>query len=234
MIIQLLQEGTRKVSLPTFSKLQENKLELQRAFLNTTAITCLISFPAFLGLAAIAPELVSVVFGEQWLPSIPVMQILAFNGVLVSATTFIGPVIMAVGKPFWNLMLILVNTVVKIIAFLLVVQKGIIFIAIALVASSYLALPSRLWVMNRLAGISWLKLCQQFVAPFVASIAMVLCILGTKYVLQQSMTDQWLLGIYIIVGIVSYSLAAWLLAPHLFRKLCSALMSSLPAKRFSG
>jgi O-antigen/teichoic acid export membrane protein len=227
-IMQLLQEGTQKVSLPTFSKMQDNPLGLQRAFYSATALTCFASFPAFLGMAAVAPELVSVVFGEQWIPSIPIMQILALNGVLVSAMSFTGPMIMAMGKPSWNLGLLFVNTVVKTVAFLLVVQQGIVFVAIALVIANYFVLPTRLWVTKRLLQVSWLKFAKQLMAPTLGSIMMVVAILAAKAALQNTVDLRVLLTGNMILGTLIYLLSIWILAPSLFQKLRNIVAGALP------
>ena len=227
-IIQILQQGVHKVSLPTFSKLQDNLPGLQRAFYTATTLTCFVTFPAFLGMAAVAPELVRIIFGEQWIPSIPIMQILVLNGILISAMSFTGPIIMAMGKPSWNLFLLFIITFVKTIAFLFVVQHGIVFIAIALVVSNYLALPIRLWITKRLVNVSWLRLSKQLIAPILASIIMVIIILTSKALLQNWLDTRILLTGYIALGVLAYILLTWLMAPHLFQKLRYIIAVALP------
>jgi O-antigen/teichoic acid export membrane protein len=54
---------------------------MRRSFYTATALTVLIAFPAFAGIAAITLEIVIVVFGAKWYTSIPIMQMLALAGI---------------------------------------------------------------------------------------------------------------------------------------------------------
>lgn len=87
------------VMFPAFSKVQEDSAQLRSAFLRTLRMTTFIAFPASVGIAAVAPTFIIAVFGEEWLPAIPVMQILAFYGLLRGVGRTFGPVWKTVGRP---------------------------------------------------------------------------------------------------------------------------------------
>ncbi len=232
-IMQLFLEGGQKVSLPTFSKLQEDRAGLQRTFYSATSITCLVSFPAFLGLAAIAPEIILVLYGEQWGPSVPVMQVLALNGLLVASMTFTGAVIKSLGKPFWSLVLLFTNMVIKALGILFVIQilqADLTLIAVTFVVTNYMLLPARLWTIKHLAGISGIKLAKELLVPSISSIIMVLCVMGTKAVLGNLSATPWFLALYVFVGVFTYGFSAWLISPNLFRKLFSIVITALPIR----
>ena len=61
------------VLFPAFAKLNQDAARLKAAFLSATKFTALIAVPASVGLVALAPELVLVVFGRRWLPSAPML-----------------------------------------------------------------------------------------------------------------------------------------------------------------
>ena len=128
-IIKLVTEVSNSVAFPAFSRIQHKPERMRDAFYQVTQYTSLFAFPVFIGLAALAPELVPALFGEKWAPSIPVMQVLALIGVLQSVLFFNGSVIKASGKPSWQLGIMLLNALCSVIGFLLAVRWGIVAVA---------------------------------------------------------------------------------------------------------
>lgn len=67
-----------KVSLPVMSSIQNEDERLLRAFRKMIKITMLVSCLLLIGMAASAKALIYVLIGEQWMPCVPMMQILTF------------------------------------------------------------------------------------------------------------------------------------------------------------
>ena len=65
-----------KVSLPVMSSIQNEDERLLQAFQRIIKITTLVSAILLVGMAACAKTLIYVLIGEQWLPCVPMMQIL--------------------------------------------------------------------------------------------------------------------------------------------------------------
>src|SRR5919106_1377792 len=118
IIIRLVTEVTNSVAFPAFSRIQHQPERMRNAFYKVTQYTSVFAFPVFIGLAALAPEIVPAVFGEKWAPSIPVMQVLALIGILQSVLFFNGSVIKASGKPSWQLGIMFLNAACSVIGFL--------------------------------------------------------------------------------------------------------------------
>lgn len=98
-----------KVAFPVFSKMQNEKVRLKNGFIKVLKLLSLINFPMMLGLAVVAPVAVPVVFGEQWHPSIILVQILTMVGLLRSTGNPVGSLLLAKGRADigfkWNLAL---------------------------------------------------------------------------------------------------------------------------------
>jgi O-antigen/teichoic acid export membrane protein len=141
VMTRLFTESIDAVAFPTFSRLQVDRDRMREVFHQVTKITSIIAFPSFLGVALLAPELVVVFFGEKWTPSIPVMQIMAFIGILHSTTYFNATVLLSIGKPFLLFGVNLINALVNVIAILIAVRWGIVAVAIAYVLRAYLLAP---------------------------------------------------------------------------------------------
>ncbi|MEO1521938.1 MAG: MOP flippase family protein [Cyanobacteria bacterium J06633_2] len=167
VLTTLLAKTTNQVAFPTFSKLQNEPERLERAFYKATHLTSLLSFPAFLGIAALAPELVPTMFGEQWAPTIPVMQVLTLIGILRTVFQFNGPIMMAMGRPDWRFKINIMNTVLNVACFFTVVRLGggILAVSIAFVVRSYLFTPVGLWLIAKLIKMNLITYLGQFRTP---------------------------------------------------------------------
>lgn len=219
VMTQLLVSTSTQVALPTFSRLQEDLDRLRHGFYKATQFTSLIAFPTFLGMAALAPELVRLLFGEQWLPSVPVMQILALMGIVRAVTFFKGAVFVAMGKPSWRFWLGLLDAGVNLLGFILVVRWGILAVATVYVARGYLLFPIGQWAIDKLIQTSFLTYLRQLISPFVSSLVMVAIILCAKYLFLDRLNSLSMLAVGIILGSGTYVLAIRLFSPKLFQEL---------------
>ena len=226
IVITDLTKAISQVAMPGFSMLQQEPERLKRVFYITTELASFIAFPVFFGLAALAPTLVRSLLGVQWLPSIPIIQVLALIGIFHTINFFNTTVITAMGRPFWNLKINFANSICNIAAFALVVQWGAITIAAAYVICSYLFFPIYLWTVRKLIHIKATIYFRQFTASTIASLVMVAILLGTQYSINSFVSSQALLAICLVVGILTYTLLVILLAPKIFQQLLNLIFSS--------
>ncbi|MEC4805647.1 MAG: lipopolysaccharide biosynthesis protein [Jaaginema sp. PMC 1079.18] len=217
VMTQLLVGTSNQVALPTFSKLQTEPEKFRQAFYRVTQFTSLIAFPTFSGMAILTPELVISVFGQQWIPSIPVMRILAFSGIIYTFSYFNASAFMAMGKPSWRLKLTLLEATVSLLAGLVAVRWGIIAVAAAYTLSLYLVFPIGLTAINRLIQVPINRYLQQFITPAIATIIMVSIIFLVKYFLRDIVALNIILILGTFFGAIAYILAIRCLSPKLFQ-----------------
>jgi len=96
-----------KVAFPIFAKIQHETRRLKSGYLRVLQLLTTINFPIISGLAIAAPTFVPVVFGEQWRPSIVLVQVLSIVGLLRSTGNPVGSLVLAKGRADlgfkWNL-----------------------------------------------------------------------------------------------------------------------------------
>ncbi len=75
----LLGDVLDRVLFPTMSRVQDDPRRLASAYLQGTAFVALITLPAGVVAALVAPELVEVAFGSRWVELVPPFQVLALG-----------------------------------------------------------------------------------------------------------------------------------------------------------
>jgi len=231
IMIQLLTNVTNQVAIPAFSRMQQETERLRQAFYTVTELTGFISFPAFLGVVALAPEIIRLLFGEKWLPSIPVLQLLALVGIFNSIYYFNATVIIAMGKPFWKVMLNLMNVVATLVFFAIAVRWDIVAVAAACVLRFYLLAPIELGMVKKLINIKYTTYLRQCIAPLTGSLVMVATIMVLKHFLSGLISLYAILAVCILLGTVAYTLVILLMAPTLTRKILDLVASLVPIKK---
>ena len=87
-----------RVAFPVFSRVQNNTEKLKRGYLKVLQLLSTVNFPMMAGLAVVAPLAVPIIFGEQWLPSVILIQILTIVGLLRSIGNPVGSLLLAKGR----------------------------------------------------------------------------------------------------------------------------------------
>ncbi|MBD2436525.1 lipopolysaccharide biosynthesis protein [Nostoc sp. FACHB-110] len=221
ILTELLTSVLSKVTLPTFARLQQDPERLRNALYQAIQLSSLITFPGFLITSVLAPELIQVVFGEKWLPSVPIMQILNLSGIAYAYFYFNGSVLMAIGRPSAKLAIDLIQAMSNIIGFAIAVKWGIVAVAAAFVIRLYLMAPVIIWIVWKYIRINLLTYLRQGATSLAATLAMVVAILSIKYFLSSSLSTIGILSISLIVGISVYVLSIVLIAPKLLRQIVS-------------
>ncbi len=196
-----------KVAFPAFSKIQDDNSRMRNGYCKVIKHISTLSFPLLAGMFVVAPEFVSLVFGEKWGPSIIVIQIFCVLGIFKSLGNPIGSVLLAKGRAdigfYWNVFVLLMVSVAVIVG----VKWGIVGVAVAIlilqVPLFFIIQP----IVNKLLD---LKLCQYFKAiqsPLICSSIMLAVMIPLKIILKNiNMLPQLIIciGTGMIIYIVSY------------------------------
>lgn len=216
------------VAFSTFSRLQQDTQQICQSFYKFTQLAAFFSFPFFFGVAALAPQVVETLFGQQWQDSIPVLRILSFIGLLHSISFYNGAIFGAMGKPSWGLKIILLNTIANVIAFVVVVQWGIVAVAAAYTVRGYVLMPVSLILLRRLIHLEMLAYLKQLLPAFIGASLMTALLLAIQLLWGNMLNVQVLLLISIAAGVGVYLATVYLIAPKLMKQGLSTLGAMLP------
>jgi O-antigen/teichoic acid export membrane protein len=230
LLFQVTSSLIDRVAFPLYSRLQGNAPRLVRAHYKSTAFAGLIAFPAFIGMVALAPDFVPVVFGTKWMGSVPIMQILAFLGVVQFLTYLNGTMLKALGKPSWQVIIVAVTTVLKVVAFFIAVRFGIIAVAVASLCVGCVAAPAYYWTLHRLIPIRLVAYLNHIKGPLVASLLAGATVIGIRSVLGDGHPLVTLL-VGSAVGLVIYVAAIGVVARPLAAEAIDLTRRGIPSLR---
>jgi PST family polysaccharide transporter/lipopolysaccharide exporter len=162
------------IMFPAYSKLQDDVGALRSAFFKTVKMTTFISFPVGFGIIAVAPTFVAAFFGQRWLPMVPVMQIIAVNGILISFTSAFGSVWMARDRPDYLVKVGLIRLPLMVLAMIPMTRAFGIAGAAAAVVGVYVfpMLPIDIYLVVKTVETTYWRLLSEMVYPLAASLVM--------------------------------------------------------------
>jgi PST family polysaccharide transporter len=217
-----------EVLFPAFSSIQDQRDKLVKSVLSTIRYLELVITPLALGLAVAADPIIRVVFGEQWLDAIPIMQVLAVYALIQSIGFNFGDVYKAIGKPEISIKITVPTMIFRLFALWVGAQFGLIYVAVAHLVSVIIEVIVRTIVATRVLKISISDILAQLTA-FVAGGFMVIVSLGVLY-LTRDMVPLARLVIIIACGGISYLGAVWFLEREAILRFAGMVGIELPAK----
>lgn len=105
------------VAVPMFSQVEDDKARQQRVFRKMLRFTSFVSFPAMFGLALVAPEMITILITDKWLPSAYILQFLAIGGAFIPIANLYTNLLMSKGRSdiyMWNTLILGITQLVLI------------------------------------------------------------------------------------------------------------------------
>lgn len=203
--------------LPGFARIAHDAGKMRTAYINAISMLMLLAVPAAAGIFAVAPFLVPVMLGPKWLASVPLLEVLAFNGGLQLFHSSICTVLVANGHPDRVTKINSLYVVILLVFFGIIIPTyGLIGAAFAVTGVSILTTPVYLYQVKRSLGVSFWEFLRVTVRPLAAAVFMVGLV---RWILPEWIPDMnfaasmgWLLE-GVALGISSYTsivLLLWL------------------------
>ena len=114
----------QSVGLSSFSKIKDNERTLSEYITKSTSVIALVMIPVFVGLAAVAEDLVPLALGETWVEAILPFQIISIAQIFNILRINIGSALFAAGYGYKKLIQSIVALFVFIISWVLGLNIG--------------------------------------------------------------------------------------------------------------
>ncbi len=87
------------VLFPLFSNIKNDTLRLKSVFLRVSKFIYAFMVPAAIGLFVLSSETVRIIYGDNWLPAVPVLSLVIIYGFIRSFEYLALPLLQGIGKP---------------------------------------------------------------------------------------------------------------------------------------
>ncbi|GEO20731.1 lipopolysaccharide biosynthesis protein [Cyclobacterium qasimii] len=205
-----------KVSYPLLSKIQDQKERIAVVYRQLIQFSFFVIAPMMLGAAALAKPLFLLVLGEQWLPAVPLFQILCLSGMFYPVHAFNINVLKVYGRSDLFLKLELIKKAIITISILIGFQFGIYGLVWSSVFTSLMGLMVNTHYSSRMIQYTTMQQLGDITLTMIKAGLMAGLMWGITMLLQNN-SQLWQLVLAGTVGVVFYLLLNYALrSPQLF------------------
>jgi teichuronic acid exporter len=203
-----------KVVPGVFASVQDQRSELKRYFLLLTEAVTTIAFPASVGITLVAPQLVPLALGDQWLAVIAPLQALCGYTMLYAAQLLVSHVILWTGHFRANMWLSIAAALTLPLAFWVGTRWGLLGVAIAWAIGFALITIPAVEYARRLINVSWGEYVAALTPASLSTAAMGLAVWYVSRSIAPT-TNAWMsLAMLVGVGVLAYTAVHGLLFRH--------------------
>jgi PST family polysaccharide transporter len=218
------------VFLPTLARARRQGDDVESLFRSALRLSSAVANPAFLGLIAVSPLAIHALFGPDWAPAVPALQIMALLGLRTAVASFNGVGLRVYDRPMQQVGVAALGVILAALSVAVAAPWGLIAVIGALVFRQFATWPLSAWLVARLSIFpAW----EQFTTGLPTLGAAVL-MSAAVYTLQLSLEPH--LGVVgslaacLVFGALSYVVLVRVLAPEDFRTTLSLLRRGLPKR----
>jgi len=179
---QLITSAVAPVIFPWFASQARAGKALQQVFLQTASYMAALAWPFFGFVALNAPQLVRLLYGQQWVACIPLIRVMCLATALYSMFSMARYLFVAMGAVAAQARLDSVAVAARVALLLLAAPQGLLWVAWAVVGGSLVRCCITLMYLWRIAGVA----PQAMWRPLAKSLALAACSLALPWLLQSS------------------------------------------------
>ena len=206
----------QRVFSPAFSRIQDQPERIAATWARVARLIAAISVPALGGLVVVAPDFVPLVLGSQWDAAVPVVQVLAWVGIIQAVQVINMDILLARGRARTMFRFALVVTTAHLIAFAVGLQWGVIGVATAYAISSTLVEPAQTVLAARALNVSPMVFVRAIAGVFQAVAGMCIAVLALRnFLVDAGVGAEGRLVLCIMAGVLVYGLLCLWRVPEL-------------------
>jgi PST family polysaccharide transporter len=203
-----------EVFYPAISRLQDDPEGLGRLWIRMNRAVLVVFAPLMLGIMITAPDLVPAVFGERWVASVPVLELLACGGLALAMQSLNPAVLQAVNRPATALRFSVVTFATNIAAYAIGLHWGVVGVAAGFAIANTLLAVAYAVLIARVVGLRLRTLLASQAGVAQAAVAMGAAMLAVRDFGLDELSGHWLrMTAVLIVGGVAYILVLLWRAP---------------------
>jgi len=129
IVLTVLVNGVRPILMPYFAEAHRNNNQLNENYLQLLSIAILIIWPTIILTIFLAPQIIHLLYGEQWMEAVPILQILALEGFFWPFGLFAEDMLKATGNVKKIARIELILSPLRFILIIFAAKYGLIYVA---------------------------------------------------------------------------------------------------------
>jgi O-antigen/teichoic acid export membrane protein len=175
----------------------------------------------------LAEPIVLMLFGDQWLGSVPILKALAIYTGLKALGSYVGDLLKATGRPGLLALLGTARALVLVPALILAASHSPLAVAMTLIGVTILSTGVNLGVAGSLLRVSWAAILSALRPSLVASTPLLVFLVLWGRVAESFPEGVHLAG-GVLLGAAVYLLSVSLIAPEIFREAIQLVRQRTP------
>jgi PST family polysaccharide transporter len=222
---RLLTEPLHGVAMSTCARLQDAVADMRRSVVGLYAASRLVVFPVYLGMAAVAPWWLPLLFGDRWLASVPAVQLLMLGGVRAATGAYNSAILLGTGHVRATALLFAAGCAASLLVFPLLAPWGVAGAAAAMLLRQFGTWPLALVLIRRATGLRASEQLAGSLPPLAAAALAAVSIGLMTRVLEAHMTSIPSTIVALLAGALVYLGTLGLLAPGTLRQARALLLA---------
>ncbi|KYG30591.1 oligosaccharide flippase family protein [Alkalihalobacillus trypoxylicola] len=200
----LITNAFGQILLPVFSKMKSDLVKLKRVYNKVSYLIAMVSFPVFVGISLTAHLIIPTFFGDQWIGSIEVIQVLSIVMIFLVLTANIATSLLySLNKPMLVLYIDIVSAFVYIFTLYVFGNKGLQIILTLYSLQIILKTVTLQFFVSKGLNFKFLKYVFQFKKVIFSTVTMAFVVVISQ-ILFSEINEFIQLVLSIIIGILVY------------------------------
>ena len=200
------------VAFPAFARFQHQNDVLRRGYIKVLQFLSVIIFPLMAGMFVVAPLFIPVVYGDNWMPAVPIVQIFCLLGVVKSLGNPIGSLLLAKGRPDLGFYMNIIAVIGLAGSNLLGVRWGITGVAFStLIFTLFVLLPIDFYLRWRVINMNLLQFWAAVREPAIAAVVLVIVTEALHTLTNGKLPNVVELILLTVTGALAYLISIWLI-----------------------
>ena len=208
LISEQLTDAIQRATFPALSTLQDENVKLKQKYRQIMQLMMFLIAPIMMLLAALAPQLITLMFDEQWQGVVPYLQLLCVVGMIYPLHALNINLLNVKGRSDLIFRVGLVKKAVNLAMLFLAIPFGVLGIIVSRVIGTVLALIPNTYFSARLIGYSTVEQVKDVIKPIFAALLAGACahwsaqIIPGHPLLMLMLPGFVGIGIYIVVSFI--------------------------------
>lgn len=162
----------QRVTFPILSQIQNDQMQLKKAFTQIIRTTCFIVFPLMMFLIIVAKPLVLIILTEKWVGCVEIIQILSISFMWYPVHILNLNVLQIAGRSDLFLKIEFIKKIIGLVLLFATIPFGIILMCWGRVMYCFIELFINMYYTNRIIGSTYFQQLRQQIRMFLSALIM--------------------------------------------------------------